>query len=137
MERTLVIVKPDGVRRKLVGEVIRRFEARGLKILGLRFEQADEDTVKKHYAEHIDKPFYGSLVEYLTSGPIVIMALEGPNAIKAVRATMGATNPAESAPGTIRGDFALSIEENIVHGSADQESAEKELQLWFSEGLKV
>lgn len=137
MERTLVIVKPDGVRRHLVGEVIRRFESRGLKILGLRLEQASETIVKKHYVEHIDKPFYGALVGYLTSGPIVVMALEGPNAIKAVRATMGVTNPAESAPGTIRGDFALSIEENIVHGSADEQSAEKELQLWFPEGLNV
>ena len=122
---------PDGVRRGLVGEVIRRFEARGLRLAALKHMSADRGTVESHYAEHREKPFFGAVVDYLTSGPIVVMAIEGENAIKACRAMMGATNPAEAAPGTIRGDFALTIDENVVHGSADPDAAMQELQVWF------
>ncbi|RMG26105.1 MAG: nucleoside-diphosphate kinase [Armatimonadetes bacterium] len=132
MERTLILVKPDGVRRALVGEVIRRFEARGLRLAALKMVLAGKDLVEKHYEEHREKPFYGSLVEYLTSGPVVAMVIEGPNAVQASRTMMGATNALEAAPGTIRGDFALSIEENIVHGSATPEDAQREVALWFS-----
>jgi nucleoside-diphosphate kinase len=132
MERTLILVKPDGVRRALVGEVIRRFEARGLRVAGLKMLRAGKELVEKHYEEHREKPFYGSLVEYLTSGPVVAMVIEGPSAIQACRTMMGATNALEAAPGTIRGDFALSIEENIVHGSATPGDAEREVALWFS-----
>lgn len=131
MERTLIIVKPDGVRRGLIGEIIRRFEARGLRMAELQMMSAPKNTVEQHYAEHRERPFFTSVVDYLTSGPIVVMAVEGENAVRACRSMMGATNPAEAASGTIRGDFALSIEENVVHGSADLEAAEKELKVWF------
>lgn len=131
MERTLILVKPDGVRRGLVGEVIRRFEARGLRIRALKMLSAPRATVEEHYAEHQGKAFYASVVAYLCSGPVVAMCLEGENAIKACRATMGSTNSAEAAPGSIRGDLALGIEENIVHGSADEEAAARELAIWF------
>ena len=131
MEKTLIIVKPDGVRRGLIGEVIRRFEARGLRIANLALMNAARTTVEEHYAEHKERPFFADVVTYLTSGPIAVMSVEGPNAVKACRSMMGATNPAEAASGTIRGDFALSIEENVVHGSADPESAERELKVWF------
>jgi nucleoside-diphosphate kinase len=131
LERTLILVKPDGVERGLVGEVIRRFESRGLRLCGLKIVRPEKALVETHYAEHAGKPFYDALVEYLLSGPVVAMALEGENAIKACRATMGVTNAADAAPGTIRGDFALSIEKNIVHGSADAESASRELAVWF------
>src|SRR5438552_10224307 len=117
MERTLIIVKPDGVRRGLIGEIVGRFEARGLRITNLQMVNAPKTTVEHHYAEHRQRPFFASVVEYLTSGPIVVMAVEGENAVMACRAMMGATNPAEAASGTIRGDFAISIEENVVHGS--------------------
>jgi nucleoside-diphosphate kinase len=131
MEQTLIIVKPDGVRRGLIGEVIRRFEARGLRIAAMNLQTAQRNTVEAHYDEHRGKPFFEGVVEYLTSGPICVMAVEGENAVKACRGMMGATNPAEAASGTIRGDFALSIEENVVHGSADPESAARELKVWF------
>ena len=131
MERTFIIIKPDGVRRGLVGEVIRRFESRGLTLAELRLLVAERKVVEEHYAEHRGKPFFNDVVDYLTSGPIVAMAIEGENAVRACRAMMGATNSAEAAPGTIRGDFALTIEENVVHGSADPESAARELQVWF------
>lgn len=127
----MVIVKPDGVKRGLVGEVIRRFEARGLRLAHLQLTNAPRETVEAHYEEHRERPFFGAVVDYLTSGPIVVMAVEGPNAVKACRAMMGATNPAEAASGTIRGDYALTIEENVVHGSADSESAQRELGVWF------
>jgi nucleoside-diphosphate kinase len=130
-QQTLIIVKPDGVARGLIGEVIRRFEARGLRIAKLSLQNAPKETVEAHYDEHRERPFFGDVVAYLTSGPIVVMAVEGPNAVGACRAMMGATNPAEAAPGTIRGDFAVSLEENVVHGSADPESAHRELGIWF------
>jgi nucleoside-diphosphate kinase len=131
-QQTLIIIKPDGVARGLIGEVIRRFEARGLRIAKLSLQNAPKETVESHYDEHRERPFFGDVVAYLTSGPIVVMAVEGPNAVSACRAMMGATNPAEAAPGTIRGDFAVSLEENVVHGSADPESAHRELDIWFS-----
>jgi nucleoside-diphosphate kinase len=136
-ERTLILVKPDGVARGLVGEVVRRFEARALKLAAMKLINAPRETVEKHYDEHRERPFFNDVVDYLCSGPIVAIALEGPNAVKAARAMMGATNPADAPSGTIRGDLALSIENNIVHGSADAESAAKELAIWFSDSEYV
>jgi nucleoside-diphosphate kinase len=134
METTLVLIKPGGVQRNLIGEICRRIEARDLRISGLKLINAPRATVEEHYAEHKGKGFYEEVVGYLTSAPIVAIAVTGTNAVKAVRTMMGATNPVEAAPGTIRGDFALSIEDNLIHSSADAESAERELKLWFSEG---
>lgn len=133
MEKTLVLIKPGGVSRNLIGEITRRIEARGLKVTALKLIRADRKTVEEHYAEHRGKPFFESVCDYLTSGPIVAMAVEGVNGVKAVRATMGATNPAEAAPGTVRGDLALSIEDNLTHSSSDAEAAARELDLWFPE----
>ena len=133
MEATLVLVKPDGVRRGLVGEVIRRIEAKTLKISALKVMQITRELAEEHYAEHADKPFFEDLVSFITSGPVVAMAVEGEGATAVVRILMGATNPAESAPGTIRGDFGLQITENIVHGSDSPESAKRELDLYFPE----
>lgn len=135
METTLVLIKPGGVARNLVGEISRRIEMRGLEIVGLKLMQAPRAIVEEHYAEHVGKPFYQGVCDYLTSGPIVAMAVRGTNAVKAVRAMMGATNPIEAAPGTVRGDFALSIDDNLTHSSSDAEAAERELALWFPEGL--
>lgn len=132
VERTLIIIKPDGVERGLVGEVIRRFEARGFEIVALKMVRADRELVQKHYEEHQGKPFYDDLVRYLCSGPVVVFVLRGPKAISACRAMVGSTDAAEAAPGTIRGDFALSIERNLVHASADMDSAEREISLWFA-----
>jgi nucleoside-diphosphate kinase len=131
MEATLVLVKPDGVRRGLVGEVIRRIEAKTLKISALKVMQITRELAEEHYAEHVDKPFFEDLVSFITSGPVVAMAVEGEGATAVVRILMGATNPAESAPGTIRGDLGLQITENIVHGSDSPESAKRELDLYF------
>jgi nucleoside-diphosphate kinase len=130
-ERTLVLIKPDGVRRGLVGEVIARIERKGLVIRDLHMRTLDTQTAQEHYAEHTDKPFFGELVTFITSGPLVAMAVEGADAVKAVRALMGATNPIDAAPGSIRGDFATVITENIVHGSDSPASAERELKLFF------
>jgi nucleoside-diphosphate kinase len=130
-ERTLILVKPDGVRRGLVGEVIFRIERKGLTIRELQMRTLDEQTAHEHYAEHTDKPFFGELVDFITGGPLVAMAVEGPDAVKAMRALMGATNPIEAAPGSIRGDYATVITENIVHGSDSPASAERELKLFF------
>ena len=131
MEKTLVLVKPDGVRKNLIGEIISRFEKRGLRVAALKMMHMDEALAKKHYAEHDGKPFFGELVEFITSGPIVAMAIEGENAIRAVRGMMGATNPLDAVPGSIRGDFALTMGENIVHGSDGVESAARELANFF------
>lgn len=131
-ERTLVLVKPDGVQRLLAGRIIARYEERGLKIVGLKLVQVDRDLAERHYAVHREKPFFGGLVEFITSGPLVALALEGPNAIGIVRAINGATRPHEAAPGTIRGDFALETAQNIVHASDSAENAAFELDLWFS-----
>jgi nucleoside-diphosphate kinase len=130
-ERTLVLIKPDGVRRGLIGEVIARIERKGLTIGALQMRTLDEQTAREHYAEHTDKPFFGELVAFITGGPLVAMAVEGPDAISAMRALMGATNPIEATPGSIRGDFATVITENIVHGSDSPASAERELKLFF------
>jgi nucleoside-diphosphate kinase len=130
-ERTLVLIKPDGVRRGLIGDVIARIERKGLTIRELQMRTLDEQTAQEHYAEHTDKPFFGELVAFITSGPLVAMAVEGPDAVKAVRALMGATNPIEAAPGSVRGDYATVITENIVHGSDSPASSERELKLFF------
>lgn len=135
METTFVIIKPGGVQRNLIGEITRRVEARDLKIVGLRLVNADRATVEEHYAEHKERPFFKDVCDYLTSGPIVLMAVRGTNAVKAIRTMMGATNPLEAAPGTIRGDFALSIDDNLTHSSSDPEAAERELALWLKNDL--
>jgi nucleoside-diphosphate kinase len=132
-ERTLVLVKPDGVQRLLSGRIIARYEERGLKIVGLKLVQVDRDLAERHYSVHREKPFFGGLVEFITSGPLVALALEGPNAIAIVRAINGATRPHEAAPGTIRGDFALETAQNIVHASDSAETAAFELDLWFAQ----
>jgi len=131
MERTFVMVKPDGVRRALSGEVIRRYEDRGLKIVAMRLEQLTEDIAKTHYGEHAERPFFSDLVAHVISGPVVLMVLEGENAIAAARKINGATNPIEAEPGTIRGDYALEITENIVHGSDALETAKREIEIFF------
>jgi nucleoside-diphosphate kinase len=131
VERTLVLIKPDAVQRGLAGEILARFERRGLAILEARLLQVDRALAEEHYAEHAEKPFFGELVEFITSTPTLALALEGESAISVVRTTMGATNPAESAPGTIRGDLALAMPNNLVHGSDSPESARRELELWF------
>ncbi len=130
-ERTLVLVKPDGVRKGLVGEVISRCERLGLAIVAMRMLVVDEDLAARHYAEHVDKPFYPELVSFITSGEVVAMVLEGESAISLVRKLMGPTDPKEAPPGTIRGDFAVEITENIVHGSDGPESASREVALFF------
>lgn len=132
MQRTLVLVKPDGVARGLSGEVIARFEKRGLKICALKLLRLNRQKAELHYAEHTGKPFFAGLVDFITSGPIVAMVVEGDNAIKVVRTMMGVTNPVDAAPGTIRGDFALAIGSNVVHGSDSPESADREIKIYFS-----
>ena len=131
MEETLVLVKGDGVRRRLVGEIIRRIEAKSLDIDAMKLMDVGRDLAEEHYAEHRDKPFFEELVEFITSTPVVAMRIKGEGAIKVMRNLMGATNPAEAAPGTIRGDLALSLPDNLVHGSDSPESAERELGLFF------
>lgn len=133
-QRTFVMVKPDGVRRRLVGEVISRFEAKGLSLRRLVMRVPDEDIAARHYAEHRRKEFYPSLIAFITSGPVVAMEWGGESAVGATRLLMGTTDPASAAPGTIRGDYGLHVQENIVHGSDSPESAERELLLWFGEG---
>jgi nucleoside-diphosphate kinase len=130
-ERTLVLIKPDGVQRLLAGRIIARFEERGLKIVGLKLVMVDRALAERHYDIHRARPFFGGLVDFITSSPLVAMALEGPNAIAVVRSMVGATRPNEAAPGTIRGDFALEVQNNIVHGSDSPESAEREVKLFF------
>jgi nucleoside-diphosphate kinase len=132
-ERTLVLVKPDGVQRLLAGRIIARYEERGLKIVGLKLVQVDRELAERHYAIHREKPFFDGLVDFITSGPLVALALEGPNAIAIVRAINGATRPHEAAPGTIRGDFAVETAQNIVHASDSAETAAFELDLWFAQ----
>ena len=134
-EKTLVLLKPDAMQRKLAGEILRRFEDRGLEIRAAKLITVDRDLADEHYAEHREKPFFGELVEFITSSPTLALVLEGEGAIAVVRTTMGATDPANSAPGTIRGDFALSMPDNLVHGSDSPESAEREIALWFGDEL--
>ncbi len=130
-QRTFIMVKPDGVRRRLIGEVISRVEAKGYAIREMKLFTMDETLAKKHYAEHVERPFFGELVSFITSGPVVAMVVEGPEAVAGMRQIMGATNPLEAAPGSIRGDLATVIGENIVHGSDSPESAEREVNLFF------
>ena len=131
VERTLVLIKPDAVRRGLAGDILRRFEQRGLEIREARLLTVERGLAEEHYAEHAEKPFYGELVDFITSGPTLALVLEGEGAIATVRTTMGATNPADAGPGTIRGDLALSMPDNLVHGSDSPESAAREIALWF------
>ncbi|MCI0709015.1 MAG: nucleoside-diphosphate kinase [Chloroflexi bacterium] len=133
MERTLIIAKPDAVQRGLSGEILRRFEQRGLRLIGMKFMQVSRDLAERHYAEHEGKPFYNGLVDYITSGPVVVMAFEGRNAIVAARTTIGATKPHEAAAGTIRGDFGMDIGRNLVHGSDSPGNGEREVSIFFNE----
>jgi nucleoside-diphosphate kinase len=130
-QQTFVMIKPDGVRRRLVGEVVGRIEAKGYDIREMKLMTVDESLAKKHYAEHVDKPFFDELVSFVTSGPSVAMVVEGSDAVAGLRQIMGATNPLDATPGSIRGDFATEITENIVHGSDSPESAEREIDLFF------
>ena len=134
-ETTLVLGKPDGMRRGLAGELVARFERRGFELRGARLLKISKATAQQHYAEHKGKPFFNDLVSFITSGPVLALALRGEGAIATVRTMMGATNPLDSAPGTIRGDFALELSENIVHGSDSKASAKRELALFFPDGL--
>jgi len=134
VERTLVLIKPDAVERALAGEILSRFERRGLTLRAAKLVQVDRELADRHYAEHREKPFFGELVEFITSAPTLALVLEGESAISVVRATMGATNPATAAPGTIRGDLALAMPDNLVHGSDSPESAQREVELWFGSG---
>jgi len=131
MEQTFVMVKPDGVARGLIGEVIARFERKGLTLEKIRRLEIDEDLARRHYAEHVDKPFFPELLSFITSGPVVAMEWSGESAVAVARALMGATDPKNAAPGTIRGDFGLIVTQNIVHGSDSPESATRELDLFF------
>lgn len=130
-QRTFIMVKPDGVRRRLVGEVVGRIESKGYDIKEMKLFTIDESLAQKHYAEHTEKPFFGELVSFITSGPVVAMVVEGPDVVAGMRQLMGATNPLEATPGSIRGDLATLIGENIVHGSDSPESAEREVNLFF------
>jgi nucleoside-diphosphate kinase len=133
VERTLILAKPDAVERSLAGEIMARFERRGMTLRAARLVVASPELGETHYAEHAEKPFFGELVDFITSAPTLALALEGEGAIAVVRSTMGSTNPAESAPGTIRGDLALSMPDNLVHGSDSAESAAREVSLWFGD----
>ena len=136
-ERTLVLIKPDAMQRRLAGEILARFEQRGLEVRAAKLVHVDEALAGEHYAEHREKPFFGELVEFITSSPTLALVLEGESAVKVVRTTMGSTNPVDSAPGTIRGDLALAMPDNLVHGSDSAESAEREIGLWFTDGELV
>ena len=131
MERTFAMIKPDGVRRGLTGKIIQRLEGKGFQIVALKKMRINFDLAEEHYGEHKEKPFFKPLVEFITSGPVVAMVLEGPGVIAELRKMMGATNPADALPGTIRGDFATTIDENVIHGSANEADAEREIGLFF------
>ena len=133
MERTLILIKPDALQRGLAGEVLSRFERHGLKLAGLRLLRLDDALARRHYAEHEGKPFLEGLVRFITSGPLIAGVLEGPNAVEVVRRTMGATDPQQAEPGTIRGDLGLYIQNNLIHGSDSTESAKREIALFFDE----
>lgn len=132
MERSLVIIKPDGIQRNLTGEIIRRIEARGLRIVGAKFILVNQELAEKHYAIHKGKPFYKGLLNYITSSPVMAMVWEGENAIQAIRQTMGATDPLQAQPGTIRHDLSMKVSRNLTHASDSPETADKEIGLWFS-----
>jgi len=133
VQRTLVLCKPDAVQRGIVGRIVSRFEDKGFKVVGLKMMHVDENLARTHYQEHIEKPFFSELVEFITASPIVAMAVEGENAVEVVRGVMGTTNPQKATPGTIRGDFGLNLTKNLVHGSDSLASADRELALFFSE----
>jgi nucleoside-diphosphate kinase len=133
VSRTLILVKPDAFERALTGAILARFERKGLRIRALKLMQADEEIANVHYVEHAEKPFFGELVSFITGGPLVAMVLEGAEAVPAARQVIGATNPVEAAPGSIRGDFALEVTYNMVHGSDSDDSAEREIGIWFPE----
>jgi nucleoside-diphosphate kinase len=135
-ERTLVLIKPDAMRRRLAGEIISRLEQRGFELRAAKLVDVDSELAERHYAEHAEKPFFGELVEFITSGPTLALVVEGESAVSVVRATIGATDPANAAPGTIRGDLAIAMPDNLVHGSDSLDSAQREIDLWFAdEGL--
>jgi len=136
VELTLVLIKPDAMRRQLAGEILARFERRGLVVRAARLVEVQRQHAEEHYAEHAEKPFFGELVEFITSGPTLALVLEGESAIPVARTTMGATNPVDAAPGTIRGDLALAMPDNLVHGSDSRESAEREIALWFQDEIE-
>src|SRR5215211_2088908 len=131
MDRTLILVKPDAFERGLTGEILARFERKGLRIVAMKHMTVERGLAERHYAEHVERPFFGELVEFITGGPLVAMVVEGPDAVKSMRGLMGATNPVEATPGSIRGDFATVIGENIVHGSDSVESGEREIKIFF------
>jgi len=131
LEQTLIILKPDAVQRGLVGEILGRLERRGLKVVGMKMQPVSADLAQEHYAEHVGKPFYNGLIEYITSSPVVVLVLEGKGAVAVSRSTIGATNPATAAPGTIRADLAVETGRNLIHGSADPTAAVREVGLWF------
>lgn len=137
MEKTLILVKPDGVQRGLIGEIVARFEKRGLQLAGMKFIQMSQTLAETHYQVHKERPFYNDLVSYIISGPVVAMVWQGNNAVKAARATIGATNPVEASPGSIRGDFGMEIGRNLVHGSDSPENGEKETSYFFDENELV
>ncbi|KAM7273133.1 hypothetical protein ACFE04_027797 [Oxalis oulophora] len=134
MEKTFIMIKPDGVQRGLVGEIICRFEKKGFYLKGMKLVSVDSALAHKHYEEHVGKPFFNSLVEYIISGPVVAMVWEGKNVVATGRNIIGATNPSASAPGTIRGDFGIEMKRNLIHGSDSAESGKREISLWFPEG---
>jgi nucleoside-diphosphate kinase len=133
LEQTLVLIKPDAMQRRLAGEILARFECRGLAVKGAKLLQVEREMAERHYAEHVEKPFFGELVDFITSSPTLALMLEGESAVSVVRTTIGATNPTDAAPGTIRGDLALAMPDNLVHGSDSPESARREIELWFSD----
>jgi nucleoside-diphosphate kinase len=135
VQQTLILVKPDAMERKLAGEILARFERRGLTIRAARLVAVENELAETHYAEHSEKPFFGELVEFITSGATLALVLEGEDAVTVTRTTIGATNPVNAAPGTLRGDFALAMPNNLVHGSDSPETAEREIALWFPDGL--
>ena len=135
LERTLVLIKPDAMQRRLAGEILARFEQRGLDLRAARLVAVERELAERHYAEHAEKPFYGELLDFITSGATLALVLEGESAVSVVRTTMGATNPVDAAPGSIRGDLALAMPDNLVHGSDSTESAEREIELWFPDGV--
>ncbi|GGA61317.1 nucleoside-diphosphate kinase [Ornithinibacillus halotolerans] len=133
MEKTFLMVKPDGVQRNLVGEIVNRFERKGFKLVGAKLMQISDELASEHYGEHKERPFFGELVDFITSGPVFAMVWEGENVIKTAREMMGKTNPAEALPGTVRGDFGVTVGKNVIHGSDSPESAEREINLFFNE----
>ena len=134
-QTTLILIKPDAVQRGLSAEILARFERKGLQIVGMRFEQASAEVARQHYAVHADKPFFQSLIDFITAGPLVALALRGDEAVSVCRTIIGATDGRKAAPGTIRGDFGMSLSANLVHGSDSEENAQTELELWFNKGL--